>query len=247
MVKGFIAALRSADSVWFAFGFVVVALGVASCGGEDSHDVHPTAAPVGAVPPVGAPPPVSAAPSVARADNKAPAISGTPFAAVAFGVTYSFLPTANDPDGGALTFHVANPPPWASFSTTTGRLIGTPGAGDVGTYRNITISVSDGTNAASLHPFTVDVVGTATGSITISWLAPVEETDGSPLTDLTGYKIYWGMSLGDYPNSVTLNHPGVVTHVIENLTPGTYYLVATAFDSDGVESEHSEVVMHRVL
>ena len=85
-------------------------------------------------------------------------------------------------------------------------------------------------------------MGTATGSITISWLAPVEETDGSPLTDLTGYKIYWGMSLGDYPNSVTLNHPGVVTYVIENLTPGTYYLVATAFDSDGVESEHSEVV-----
>ncbi len=74
----------------------------------------------------------------------------------------------------------------------------------------------------------------------------MEEADGSPLTDLTGYKIYWGMSPGDYPNSVTLDHPGIVTYVIENLTPGTYYLVATAFDSNGVESEYSEVVVQRV-
>jgi len=117
-----------------------------------------------------------------------------------------------------------------------------PGVGDVGAYRNITIRVSDSTTQVSLPPFSVEVVAMATGSVTVNWLAPEEQTDGSPLTDLSGYKIYWGTSPGDYPNSWRVNHPGVVTYVIENLTPGTYYLVATAFDSDGVESEYSDIV-----
>jgi len=188
------------------------------------------------------PAPIRAETPVGNARSGTLSISGAPPTAVAASVAYSFIPTASDLRGASLSFSIANKPSWASFSAATGMLRGTPGVGDVGAYRNITIRVSDSTTQVSLPPFSVEVVAMATGSVTVNWLAPEEQTDGSPLTDLSGYKIYWGTSPGDYPNSWRVNHPGVVTYVIENLTPGTYYLVATAFDSDGVESEYSDIV-----
>ena len=81
------------------------------------------------------------------------------------GNAYSFRPNAADADGDTLTFSVANKPGWANFNTSTGRLNGTPSAADVGTYANITITVSDGTADASLAAFSIQVVGTATGLV----------------------------------------------------------------------------------
>ncbi len=84
---------------------------------------------------------------------------------------------------------------------------------------------------------TVESIGT--GSATLSWTAPTENEDGSPLTDLAGYKFYWGTTPGIYPNSVTINNPGITIYVIENLEPGTYEFVATAFNAVGGESAYS--------
>ena len=63
---------------------------------------------------------------------------------------------------------------------------------------------------------------------------------------LTGYKIYWGLTEGHYPNSVTLSNPGLTRHVVEQLPPNTYYFVATALSAEG-ESEPSNVVKMKVL
>jgi hypothetical protein len=243
-------------------GVIGITLGIASCGLEEERASSSAPPAVSARPPdAGAdplaalanplaalanPPAALANPPAASSTNRAPSVSGDPLKAVVFGVTYSFRPTAKDPDGKPLSFSITNRPAWASFSTATGRLRGKPGAGDVGTYKDITISVSDGTHRASLRPFSVNVVATATGSITVSWLAPTERSDGSPLTNLAGYKLYWGTSRGDYPNSATVNHPGIARYVIEQLTPGTYYLVATAFDSKGLESAYSSVLSQTI-
>ena len=89
--------------------------------------------------------------------NSAPVISGTPSAAVLAGQAYSFTPTASDANGNSLTFSVANRPGWATFSSSTGRLSGTPTASAVGQYVDIRISVSDGQASASLSPFSVTV------------------------------------------------------------------------------------------
>ena len=59
------------------------------------------------------------------------------------------------------------------------------------------------------------------------------------MTNLSGYKVYWGNAAGDYPNSVTLNNSGLASYVVENLGPGTYYFVVTAFNSAGTESQFS--------
>jgi len=171
--------------------------------------------------------------------NSAPSISGSPAKAVTEGTQYSFTPGASDPDGDSLSFTVTNKPSWAAFDTGTGRLSGTPQAGDVGTYADIVISVSDGQASASLGAFSITVEAIAMGSVTLSWSPPTENTDGTALTDLAGYRIYWGTTSGSYPNSVTIDNPGVTTYVVENLVPGTYEFVATSYNTSGVESDYS--------
>jgi hypothetical protein len=90
-------------------------------------------------------------PAVAATRNQPPTISGTASTTGAVGVAYAFQPSATDPEGQTLTFAVSNRPTWASFSTSTGRLSGTPTA--AGTFSNIRISVSDGRRSRSLRDF----------------------------------------------------------------------------------------------
>jgi putative Ig domain-containing protein len=175
--------------------------------------------------------------------DRPPTISGAPLAAIVYGRTYTFVPAATDPERARLTFSIVNKPAWAWFDPLTGKLEGTPQASDVGAYDGITISVSDGLYMVSLHSFSVDVLSTAAGSITVQWLAPTERDDGTPLTDLAGYNLRWGTALGHYPNLATIPNAGVATYVIDELPPGTYYLVATAYDAYGVESDFSNVAM----
>jgi hypothetical protein len=178
--------------------------------------------------------------------NRAPAISGSPTVAVVEGQLYAFQPTATDADGDALTFSILNKPVWATFSTSTGRLSGTPGAGTVGTYSSITIRVSDGVATASLPAFAINVQQIATGSATLSWQAPTTRSDGSPLTNLAGYRIRYGTTVGSYPNLIQIANGGLTSAVIENLSRATWYFVATAYDSTGAESSYSSVVSKTV-
>jgi hypothetical protein len=180
--------------------------------------------------------------TVGAASNAAPTISGTPATSVMQGTQYAFQPTASDANGDALTFSIVNKPAWATFTASTGRLQGTPTAANVGTTSGIVISVSDGKTSKALPAFNITVQATATGSAILSWQPPTTNQDGSPLTNLAGYKVYWGTSQGTYPNAVTLNNPGLATYVVTNLVPGTYYFTVTAVSATGAESPRSNAV-----
>ena len=173
--------------------------------------------------------------------NSAPTISGTPANEALVGQQYSFTPNASDPDGDTLTFSITNKPTWANFNTGTGRLSGTPTAGTEGTYGDIGITVSDGSASASMPQFDIEVQQISMGSATLSWTPPTENTDDSPLNDLAAYKIYYGTSSGNYPNQIDIDNPGISTYVVENLPPDTYYFVSTAINSNGIESDFSNV------
>jgi hypothetical protein len=178
---------------------------------------------------------------VGNAANRAPLISGTPPTSVMQGTAYSFQPTASDADGDSLTFSVLNAPSWATFSTTTGRLQGTPTSSNVGTFSNVTIRVSDGKTTTSLPAFSIAVLAVASGSATLSWTPPTTNTNGTPLTNLAGYRVHWGRAAGSYTSTVTVNNPGLTSYVVGNLAPGTYYFVVTALNSAGAESPLSNV------
>lgn len=157
------------------------------------------------------------------------------------GSAYEFVPAASDRDGDRLTFTASNLPRWAACDPQTGRIHGTPTAADLGSYRGVTISVSDGSSAVALPPFDIEVVATALGTATLRWLPPLERTDGSALTNLAGYVVYWGTRIGDYDHSVRITNPGITSYMVENLTPATWYFVVTAFDASGIESDFSGV------
>ncbi|HXV74906.1 MAG TPA: putative Ig domain-containing protein, partial [Candidatus Polarisedimenticolaceae bacterium] len=89
--------------------------------------------------------------------NQPPTINGTPPAQATAGQAYSFTPSATDPEGQSLSFSIANKPPWASFSASTGRLTGTPSATDLGEHADISIQVSDGRLTSTLGPFYIVV------------------------------------------------------------------------------------------
>ena len=171
--------------------------------------------------------------------NTAPQISGKPATSVGQGQSYAFTPTATDADGDALTFSISGQPSWANFNSSTGRISGTPSSADIGVYSNIVISVSDGTASDALPAFSITVNAISLGSAELNWTAPTENQDGTVLVDLAGYKIYWGTTPGQYTESVTIDNPSITTYVVENLSPGTYEFVATAFNTSGVESQYS--------
>ena len=102
-------------------------------------------------------------------------ISGAPATQVVAGKSYAFQPTTNAPAGSALTFSIQNRPVWATFSATSGMLSGTPTASQSGTYGNIVISVSDGTQSVALAPFAVKVVS----ALTISGNPPAQVVVGN--------------------------------------------------------------------
>ncbi|MEL6870168.1 MAG: putative Ig domain-containing protein [Pseudomonadota bacterium] len=174
--------------------------------------------------------------------NRAPTIGGAPNVNVTAGQNYSFIPTANDPDGDLLTFSVRNAPAWASFDTATGQLSGRPDAGDVGTYGNIRISVTDGEQTANLAPFTIEVTGVSSGSVELNWTPPSEREDGSALNGLSGYRIYYGTRSGVYENQIDVSNGGISSYTLENLASGTWYIAITSFDNAGLESELSNEV-----
>ncbi len=168
-----------------------------------------------------------------------PVISGTPATSVVAGFTYAFTPTVSDADGDTLTFTIQNQPSWASFSSSTGQLSGVPGAGDIGIYASISISVSDGKDSVNLPAFSIAVDAIALGTATLSWEAPTTNVDGSPLDNLAGYEIAWGGASGNYPNSVTVMNPGITSYVVENLANGTHFFAVKSISASGLKSTFS--------
>jgi len=174
-------------------------------------------------------------------------ISGSPPSQIMQDAAFTFTPTVSNPDNIALTFSATNLPSWASINASTGRITGTPHAADLGTYSNIRVTVAGGGQSVTSQAYSVTVVAVSTGAATLSWMPPTEKTDGSALTNLAGYKIYYGQSQNNLNQSVTISSPGITSYVISNLTPATWFFAATAYDANGLESSLSNVASKTIL
>jgi hypothetical protein len=102
-----------------------------------------------------------------------------------------------------------------------------------GVYRlDVTAFTAGGTRAGSAT-HTLQVVGT--GYVTLEWDANTEP-------NLAGYRIYVGTASGSY-GTIPIEAGLATTCTVGKLTNGrTYYFVATAFDTSGVESGRSNEV-----
>jgi hypothetical protein len=178
--------------------------------------------------------------------NQKPTVSGDPPSSIRAGQVYEFTPQASDPDGDKLKFRVSNKPSWANFDRATGRLWGTPRDADVGINVDIRISVTDGRKSTVLPRFSITVDQISNGSVTLSWNPPIQNADGSALTDLAGYRIYYGRQVDTLSRVITLRNPGLTRLVIEDLASATWHFSMTSFNSSGSESERSPAVSKTV-
>jgi hypothetical protein len=112
-----------------------------------------------------------------------------------------------------------------------------------------TVSVSARTidGESSTDSLVINRESTGTGSATLSWSAPTQRSDGSPLTNLAGYRIYYGRMSQTYDYEIEVTNPGIVTYVIEGLVPGEWYFAAASVDAAGVESEYSNEVTRTIM
>jgi hypothetical protein len=178
--------------------------------------------------------------------NRAPVMSGTPVQSATVRQPYSFKPTAYDADGDRLTFSITNKPAWAAFDSANGTLYGTPGG--AGTFAGIVIAVSDGKASVSLPAFTITVSPARTNSVTLSWVAPTTNIDGTPLVGVAGFRVYYGTARGNYGRTLSIASPSVSSVVLEGLESGyTWYFAVTAIAGSGVESAYSQEVSKTLL
>lgn len=183
--------------------------------------------------------------TVTPAPNRPPVISGAPSTtSITAGTAWSFRPTASDPDGQPLSFSITNKPVWATFSTITGTLSGTPTDQHAGTTSNIVITATDTTGAsASLQPFSLTVTAMPrNGSAELSWSAPTQYEDGSALSpqEIAAYRIYYGTSRGDLDRLAEVDS-GTRMFTVTGLAAGTHYFAVTTVTVTGMESDLSAV------
>jgi len=88
------------------------------------------------------------------------------------------------------------------------------------------------------------------GVLTATWMAPLANTDGSPLTDLAGYRVYYSIFDAPCPGSTFAevvspsSTPGAnetISSQLTGLTAGAFYTVSvTAVNTQGNESACSD-------
>ena len=89
--------------------------------------------------------------------------------------------------------------------------------------------------------------GNKTGNATLSWQPPTENSDGSILTDLNGYIIYYGQSPDSMANIIIIDNPNLSSYVIENLTVNSvYYFVLKAINIYNIESDFSNIASKNI-
>jgi Putative Ig domain len=210
---------------------VLASLALVGCGGGESDSVNP----------------VTGAATADETGAATATISGTPSTSATVGSNYSFTPSASDSDGGALKFSIANAPTWATFNSSTGQLSGSPKATNTGTTMNIVITAADGSATASLPAFSISVVSTAptsgSGTATVKWMAPTENSDGTALTNLAGYTVYYGTSASTLSQgqAVQVSNPAALSYTVTGLPTGTWYFAVSSYTTTGQASALSAV------
>ena len=178
--------------------------------------------------------------------NTAPVISGTPTTTVSVGSAYSFTPTASDTDlaNDNLTFDATvgpyTGPGWLSINNSTGELIGTPEASNVGTLSDVVITVSDGVLSNSLAAFnlvirtpvapsTPTIIATDYGDGTIRLTVSVADNGGANITN-------YNATCNDGINAFTFNSSTTII-TVRALTNGTTYTcTVTATNAAGTSA-----------
>ncbi|MFB3106645.1 MAG: hypothetical protein ACE1ZA_17210 [Pseudomonadales bacterium] len=81
-----------------------------------------------------------------------------------------------------------------------------------------------------------------TTTVSLDWVAPTQNVDGTPLTNLAAYRIYYGSGSRSYDDFLDVTDPTATSYAVD-VVSGTYYVAMTAINGDGNESAYSNEVI----
>ena len=151
---------------------------------------------------------------------------------VLLGAVTLALAACGGDDSGAAGSATATVGSTAGNSTSSGSGSSTGTSGSTGSTGSGGSSTGSGSSSGGSG-------STSAQSVTLNWQAPTENSNGSTLINLAGFKIHYGTASKDYSQVVALNNPGLNRYVVDSLPSGTYYFAITAYNSQGVESSMS--------
>ena len=125
-----------------------------------------------------------------------------------------------------------------SSSASYSRVITLKFRADAAATLRVTYAQTAGTGTISMQ---AAALSQAAASTMLTWQSPALNADGSPLTDLAAFKVYWGTTPGTYSQSTKISNAAARSYTVSGLTKGTWYFVVTALNSKGVESPYSNV------
>jgi len=147
------------------------------------------------------------------------------------------------PGGSAMLHWTASD---ASACTASGGWAGTrPTAGmeTVGPLQSSTTFTLSCTGAGGTDVAMISVA--VNGSVALRWQPPTQLVDGTPLSGLSGYRIYYGTAAGSYLAYEEIG-PEAGSEYSLQLPSGEYYIAMTAIGLDGAESAYSNEV-HKIV
>jgi Putative Ig domain len=185
--------------------------------------------------------PASTPASSSSSQSTSVALSGAPKTTATAGTDYLYQPSLTQ-GSGDVTFSITGLPKWATFDANTGVLTGTPATSDEGKTGAITITASNGSSTAAVGPFTIQVnAPAATATVSLAWNAPIQNSDGTPITGLAGFHIYYGTVAGALSSTATVSSPTTTTYTLSGLAHGTYYFSVVAYNTAGQDSNSSNM------
>jgi hypothetical protein len=143
-------------------------------------------------------------------------------------------------DGSANVASVAS----NTTSTATAPITTAASAPSSGSSSSTGSTTAAGTVAKVTVPVTP--VSTTDGVATLDWLPPTANTDGTTLTNLAGYTVYYGTSPDNLSKSVKVSNAGVASYTVTGLASGTWYFAVTSYSADGVESARTSMVTTQI-
>jgi len=110
-----------------------------------------------------------------------------------------------------------------------------------GSASNSTGTSTTGTSASSTPSTAGGTTVSAAGTATLTWVAPTENANGTAVTDLAGYTVYYGTNPSDLTQSLNVSGGATTTTALADLPAGTYYFAVAAYNAMGVEGQQSNV------
>jgi hypothetical protein len=129
-----------------------------------------------------------------------------------------------------------------SSSTTFSRVITVKFRADAPATLRVNYTQTGGAGSINMQAAALSQAAVLpSGSTTLTWQPPAANTDGSPLTDLKAFKVYWGTTPGSYSRSTQISSATARSYTVTGLSKGTWYFAVTALNAKGVESPYSNV------